>query len=67
MSKKFEAQGLTFTKSTYSDTDWTNQCVGVLFHTQPMEAHLADSVTEDILPDIPGREFLTLLRTAVVG
>jgi hypothetical protein len=63
MAHTFEAQGLTFTKSSRSDTDWTKQCVGVLVHTHPMEAHLADSVTEDILPDIPGRELLALLRT----
>lgn len=64
MKHTFEAQGLTFTKSSKSDTDWTKQCVGVLFHTHPqVVAHLADSVTEDVLSDFPEREFLALLRT----
>lgn len=64
MSKKFEAQGLTFTKSTYSDTDWTNQCVGV--HSADTAA-LADSVTREALTGLPNGELLALLRSAVVG
>lgn len=62
MKHTFEAQGLTFTKSSWSDTDWTKQCVGVgsecLCH-----AAMADSVTEDIIGGFPHSEMIALFKT----
>ncbi len=62
MKHTFEAQGLTFTKSSKSDTDWTKQCVGV--HAVPSRgtALLADSVTEGVLR-LNTTELMNLLRT----
>lgn len=62
MAHTFEAQGLTFTKSSRSDTDWTKQCVGVHVAPASLTAHVADSVTKEALR-LPGRELLVLLRT----
>lgn len=57
----FEAGGIQFQKSSWSETDWTKQCVGV--HTAPdgLRSALADSVTKDVVARIPGNELLALL------
>jgi hypothetical protein len=55
----FEAKGLTFTKSSWSDTDWTKQCLGV--RVAEGVVALGDSVTEDIIDGLERSEFLALL------
>lgn len=56
----FEAKGLTFTKSSWSDTDWTRQCVGLGSKCQ-CHVSMADSVTEDIIGGFPRSEMAALL------
>lgn len=55
----FTANGTTYLKSRWSETDWTRQCVGVA--SCPCGSaymQMADSVTQDELTGFPRREFL---------
>ena len=55
----FQAQGVTFTKSSKSETDWTQHCVGVASECL-CHASMADSVTEDIVGGFPHFEMMAL-------
>jgi len=59
----FEAEGINFRKSSWSDTDWTKQCVGVHVAPASLTSALADSVTKDVITNVPGQELLALLAT----
>ena len=60
----FHMAGTEYLTSTYSDTDWQRQCVGVgrecLCHTA-----LADSVTQDISLSFRNDEFAAFMASAV--
>jgi len=56
----FHAEGVQYRTSTWSDTDWTKNCVGVgtacTCHTS-----VADSVTRSVLELFPNAEFTAFL------
>lgn len=57
----FDAGGTTYRKSSWSQTDWTKQCVGVATSDCTCHMQLADSVTEQELTGVPRGEFLAFL------
>ena len=62
----FHAEGVRFRTSTWSDTDWTKNCVGVgtvcTCHTS-----VADSVTRQVLTAFPNAEFAAFLASVQEG
>lgn len=58
---EFTAQNRVFTKSQYSETDWTKQCVGV---GSLCNCHqdIADSVTESIVGGFSNAEFTAFMK-----
>lgn len=60
----FHLNGTNYNTSTYSDTDWTRQCVGVgsecLCHTA-----IADSVTQDLSLSFRNDEFTAFMAATI--
>lgn len=56
----FRVEGITLKTSSYSDTDWTQQCVGV---GSDCTCHMgvADSVAQDRVLSFPNGEFAAFL------
>lgn len=61
----FIANGTIYTKSSWSETDWTKQCIGVAgCNCIGRHMQLADSVTASELTGFSRREFLSMLAAA---